>query len=68
MVEDFIEDAAGNLVALLQQFADVPMYIKITGEDFQTIQQALQKRPSAQQPGAVTGPEGFTMTEEYIQV
>ncbi len=67
MVEDFIEDIGGNFIALLQQFADAPMYVKITGEEFQAIQQALQQRPSAQQPGAVTGPEGFTMTKEDIQ-
>lgn len=67
VVEDFIEDIAGNFVALLQQFADVPFYVKTTGEDFQEIAQALQNRPSANQPGAVTGPEGFTVTKNDIQ-
>jgi hypothetical protein len=67
VVEDFVEDIAGNLVALLQKFADIPFYVKTSGEDFQAIQQALSSRPSAKQAGAVTGPNGFTFTKEDIQ-
>jgi hypothetical protein len=65
--EDFLEDIAYNLVALLQQFADIPFYVKITGEDPQAIAQALSSRPSAGMPGAVTSPAGFTFTKEDIQ-
>lgn len=67
LVEDFVEDIAENFVALLQQFADVPFYVRLTGDEFQDIQQALASRPSAQQPGSITGPSGFTFTKEDIQ-
>jgi len=65
-VEDFIEDIAGNLVAILQQFADIPYYVRITGKEYKEIADALQKRPSAESEGAVTSPEGFTFTKEDI--
>lgn len=65
-IEDFIEDIAGNLVAILQQFADIPYYVRITGKEFQEIAQALQQRPSAQQEGAITAEQGFTFTKEDI--
>lgn len=67
MVEDFIEDISGNFVALLQQFADLPYYVRVTGEAPEEIQKALANRPSAQMPGAVTTPQGFTFTKEDIQ-
>lgn len=66
-VEEFIEDIASNLVALLQQFADVPFYVRTTGQDAAEIAQALANRPSAQKAGAVTGAAGFTFTKEDIQ-
>lgn len=66
-VEDFIEDIAYNLVALLQQFADVPYYVRITGEDPQSILAALSGRPSESQPGSVATNQGFTFTKEDIQ-
>lgn len=65
-IEDFIEDIAGNLIAILQQFADIPYYVKITGKDYKEIAEALNKRPSAQGEGAMTSPEGFTFTKEDI--
>lgn len=65
-IEDFVEDIAGNLVAILQQFADIPFYVKITGKEFKEIQQALSKRPSAQGEGAMTSEQGFTFTKEDI--
>lgn len=67
LVEDFVEDIAGNMLALLQQFADVPFYVRLIGDEFQDIQQALASRPSAQQPGSIAGPSGFTFTKEDIQ-
>ncbi len=65
-IEDFIEDIAGNLVAILQQFADIPYYVKITGKEYKEIQAALTKRPSAQGEAAVTSEQGFTFTKEDI--
>ena len=67
LVEEFVEDIAYNQIALLQQFADVPYYVRLSGDDFQTVQQALANRPSSQKPGSVTGPSGFTFTKEDIQ-
>lgn len=66
-VEDFIEDIAGNLVALLQQLADVPYYVRITGDDPEKIIEGLGERPSASQTGAVTADDGFTFTKEDIK-
>ncbi len=67
LVEDFITDIAENLVALLQQFADIPYYVRLTGDEYQEVAQALSSRPSAQGQEAVTGPSGFTFTKEDIQ-
>ncbi len=67
-IEDFIEDIASNLVALLQQFADMPFYVSVVGdEDMKTFIQEIQNRPSAQAKGAVTAASGFTFTKEDIQ-
>lgn len=67
VVEDFITDIANKRIALMQQFADVPYYVRITGKDPQEIMQALSSRPSASAPGAVTNEQGFTFTKEDIQ-
>lgn len=69
MVEQFIEDIASNMIALLQQFADVPYYVRVTGQTPEEVMQAIQKRPSAQQQGmgAVTNQSGFTFTKEDIK-
>lgn len=66
-VENFIEDIASNLVALLQQFADIPYFVRISGDDPEKIIEGLGQRPSAQKPGAITSPEGFTFTREDIK-
>lgn len=65
-VEEFTADIADNLVALIKQFADAPWYVRVTGDMPQEIMQALQQRPSVQQPGAVTTNEGFTITKDDI--
>lgn len=67
VVEDFVTDIAQKRIALLQQFADVPYYARITGQNPQEIMQAIASRPSSQQPGAVTTEQGFTFTKEDIQ-
>ncbi len=66
-IEDFVEDIAGNFVALLQQLADVPFYVAVTGEDASEIAQAMHTRPSAKQPGSVTTNQGFTFTKDDIK-
>jgi hypothetical protein len=65
-VEDFIEDIATNQIALLQQLADVPFYVRVTGEEEQDVIEGLKERPSAQKTGAITDDTGFTFTKEDI--
>jgi hypothetical protein len=65
--EDFVEDISRNWIALLQQYADLPFYVSVTGDEPQGIIQAIAKRKSAAMPGAVTSPQGFTFTKEDIQ-
>jgi hypothetical protein len=65
-IEDFIEDISGNLIAILQQFADIPYYVRITGKEYKEIAEALSRRPSANGEGAVTSEQGFTFTKEDI--
>ena len=65
-VEDFIEDISGNQIALLQQLCDVPMFVRMTGEDEQEIIEGLKERPSAGKAGAITDDTGFTFTKEDI--
>lgn len=66
-IEDFVEDIAGNLVALLQQLADMPFFIALTGETPDELMEQLATRPSAKKPGATTDGQGFTFTKEDIQ-
>lgn len=68
-IEDFIEDIAGNLVALLQQLADLPYFIRIYGDDLEKEIEGLANRPSAKADpaSAITGPQGFTFTKEDIE-
>lgn len=66
-IEDFVEDIASNLVALLQQLADLPFYVAVTGEDPQDLVQAFAQRPSAKDPNAITGKDGFTFTKDDIK-
>lgn len=66
-IEDFVEDIAGNLVALLQQLADLPYFVRIAGDDVEPEVPGIAERPSASMPGAITEPKGFTFTKEDIQ-
>jgi len=66
-VETFMEDIAQNLVSLVKQFATMQDYVQIVGQQSPELQKALQERPSQQQPGAVTTPQGFTFTKEDIE-
>lgn len=65
--EDFVEDISRSWIALLQQFADIPFYVSVTGKQPQEIIQALEQRKSAQMQGAMNGPDGYTFTKEDIQ-
>lgn len=65
-IEDFVEDAASNLVALLQQLADIPYFVRIADDDPEKVIEGLQSRQSAGMEGAVTNGNGFTFTKEDI--
>lgn len=67
VLEDFIVDIASNYVSLLQQLADVPYYVRVSGEDPQAVIEGLANRPSAQSQDAVTTDRGFTFTKDDIQ-
>lgn len=66
-IEDFVEDIAGNLVALLQQLATEPFFVAITGETPEELMEQLKGRPSASKAGAISNERGFTFTKEDIQ-
>lgn len=66
-IEDFVEDIASNLVALLQQLATEPFFVALTGETPEELMDQLKGRPSANKAGAVTNGQGFTFTKEDIQ-
>jgi hypothetical protein len=67
LVEDFVEDIAGNLIALLKQFVDEPYYVRVLGPQSPELQAAIQERASGQQQDAMTGQQGFTFTAEDIE-
>jgi len=67
LVEDFVEDVANNLVALIKQFASEPYYVRILGSKSPALQQAVQERSSAQAENAVTNGGGFTFTAADIE-
>lgn len=67
LVEEFVEDIAGNLAALLKQFATEPYYIRILGANSPELQKAIQERASAQSETGVTNQSGFTFTSDDIK-
>lgn len=67
LVEDFVENIAGNLVELLKQFATEPYYVRVLGPNSKELQAAVQERASANGPEAVTNKAGFTFTAEDIK-
>jgi hypothetical protein len=69
--EDTLEDAFSKILALMAEFADIPYYVRVTGQQPQDIMQAIATRPSAGQSGAITnvgqqGITGFSVTREDI--
>lgn len=67
LVEDFVEDIASNLSGLIKQFATDPYYIRILGLQSPELAKAIQERPSAQNPDAISSGKGFTFTAEDIE-
>lgn len=67
MVEDFVEEIAGKLSALLKQFVTSPYYIRILGQQSPLLQQAISERATAQSEQGITNQEGFTFTAEDIE-
>lgn len=67
LVEDFVEEVAIKLVGLLQQFVDMPYYVRILGSKSPELQGAVQERASAGMESAVTNQGGFTFTAEDIE-
>lgn len=59
MLEDFLEEEARKLIALIQQFQTTPKYVRITGMAPEEIQQAFQ--------GMQTDANGFYFTKDDIQ-
>lgn len=66
VVEDFIEDIAGNLGALVQQYADIPYYVRVTGKLPEEVVAALQSRPSMLGKPQADPQGGFTVTKEDL--
>ena len=67
LVEDFVEEIATKLVALLKQFVTLPYYVRILGQQSPELQEAVQERGSTQSQEAVTNQGGFTFTAEDIE-
>lgn len=67
ILSDFVVDIANNYTSLLQQLADVPFYVRVSGEDPQAIIEGLAKRPSSGDNQSITKNNGFTFTKDDIQ-
>lgn len=53
-IEDFNEDIARKISALIDEFADEDYFIKVNRNLTPELQQSISQRPSAQEPGAST--------------
>jgi hypothetical protein len=67
VLQDFVVDIANNYTALLQQLADVPYYVRVSGEDPQAVIDGLKSRPSSDMGDSITSDRGFTFTKEDIK-
>ncbi len=67
IIQDIAVEAAEKLSSLLEQFATEPFYVRLTGYDPKKVAEMLAKRPSATMPGAITSPDGFTLTSDDIK-
>ena len=66
IVEDFVEEVAGKIIALKKQFTDVPEFVACTGLDVQELNRLLTP-PSAQYMGQMADETGFYFTKQDIQ-
>lgn len=66
IVEDFVEEVAGKLIALKKQFTDVPEFVACTGLNPQELNQLL-KPPTPEYQGKMADETGFFFTKEDIQ-
>lgn len=67
VVEDFVEEIAAHLIAMLKQFVQAPYYVRVLGKDSPELQQAIKERASAASEDAVTTETGFTFTADDIK-
>ncbi len=66
LVADMVVDAAEKFSCILEQYADQPMYVRITGYSPEEVASYLNERPSAKDEGAVTSQYGFTTTNKDL--
>lgn len=67
IVQDAVEELAEKLSCLLEQYADQPFYVQLTGYRPEQVAEMLASRPSATTPGAITSSYGFTITRDDIK-
>ncbi len=67
IIQDLTEDAAEKISCLLEQYASVPYYVRLTGYKPEQVAAMLASRASATQPGAITSAYGFSITGEDIK-
>lgn len=61
-LEDFLEEVAGKVIALMKQFQTTPRYVRITGMDEQQIAEAFSTTP-----GVIVDGNGIKFTKDAIQ-
>lgn len=66
IVEDFVEEVAGKIIALKQQFTDVPEFVSATGMDVAQLNNLLSP-PTPEYEGEMADETGFYFTKKDIQ-
>jgi hypothetical protein len=67
LVADLVVEIAEKFSCILEQYADAPFYVALTGYDIREVAEMLATRPSAQEDGAVTSQYGVTLTNKDIK-